>query len=223
MPDYPSNSTTNYTDPKKSKTKKVEEEPKPKLEKAISGSATKRKTPLGTKLRETFTGDDAQSVGNYVLFDVILPATKAMVSDAVSQGVERMLFGEVRRTQRRSPQGGSSHIAYNRVGNAFSGQRTPDRVFGSEGQQSMSRRGRSSHDFGEIILESRSEAELIIERMGDVLDAYDVVTVSDLYDLVGISGSFTDNKWGWFDLRSAGFTRAREGYILSLPRPQPID
>lgn len=87
----------------------------------------------------------------------------------------------------------------------------------------MSRRARASHDFQEIVLRTRAEADAVIDAMMDYMHKYEQVTLSDLYDLVGIQGTFADEKWGWRDLRGAGPTRINEGYLLDLPRPEPLD
>ena len=41
--------------------------------------------------------------------------------------------------------------------------------------------------------------------------------------LVGINGSYTDNKYGWTHLRSADVQRVRDGYLLKLPKALPFD
>lgn len=87
----------------------------------------------------------------------------------------------------------------------------------------MSRQARAAHDFDEIVLETRGDAEIVIEKLRDTLAQYDVVTVADLYDLVGITGSFTDNKWGWYNLRDARVSPVRGGYLLDLPGTTAID
>jgi len=67
------------------------------------------------------------------------------------------------------------------------------------------------------------EAEEVIDRMFDLVSRYEVVTVADLYELVGVSGEYTDAKWGWTDLRGAAAMRIRDGYLLDLPRPIYLD
>lgn len=59
--------------------------------------------------------------------------------------------------------------------------------------------------------------------MQDLIDTYGMVSVADLYDLVGINGSYTDNKYGWTHLRSADVQRVRDGYLLKLPKALPFD
>ena len=188
-----------------------------KVEKIISGHAMQRKTPLSRKIAETLTGDDAQTVGGYVLFEVIIPALKSMLSEVASQGVERLLFGETRpRSSSSYGRPGATRTNYDRM------YQPPHR---DEPRRSthVPQRTRSSTALGEVILRSRGDAEDVIDALGALLEQYDVVTVADLYELVGVTGSFTDDKWGWTDLRGARISRVREGYLLDLPRPQSID
>lgn len=208
---YPAN-----THKSKEKVKVDSDIPEKKVEKVVEG--VHRKKGLGKRIAETFTGDDARNVGEYVLFDVMIPAAKAMISDAASQGVERMLFGDVRRP-RGSAGSRSAYTSYNRMSTPSS----PGRAFEPDGPRQLSKRARANHDFGEVIIPDRGKAELVLDRMGELLDMYGMVTVSDFYDLVDITGSYTDDKWGWYDLRSARVVRDRAGYVIDLPQPNPID
>lgn len=189
-----------------------------KVESVVTGKVVQRKKPLGAKIAETFAGEDAKSVGDHILFDVLIPAAKAAISDAASQGVERLLFGEVR--SRRATSSVTSRTNYTSYNRPVS---SPGRAFEPDGARSMSRRARATHDFNEIVLEDRGQAEGVLDGMGALIDKYDICTVSDLYDLVGITGNYTDDKWGWTDLRGAEVRRIREGYLLNLPRPVAID
>jgi outer membrane protein OmpA-like peptidoglycan-associated protein len=207
--------------PSNSQRRKREEKPpaSKKVERVIEGEVVRRKKPLGRRLKETFFGGaDATSVWGYVFEDVLLPAARDTVADAVSQGVERMIFGEARSHSRRTGRRpGENYTNYPR----FSGRRDDPRD--RDRDRSISRRGRASFDFDEIILDKRVEAEEVIDSMFMLLEKYDLVTVADLYDLVGIAGNYTDEKWGWTDLRGAGVSRITGGYLLDLPRPEPIN
>ncbi len=212
MEDYPGNSR---------KVQKKEEEPK-KIPKVISGEAVRRKKSLRKRFMETFIGgDDAQSVWGYVLNDVLVPAAKDTISDALREGVERVLFGESRG---RSPRGrsSSSYTSYNQVrpSSPYSRREEPRR---EDPRREMSRRGRASHDFDEIVIETKVEAEEVLDSMYALLEQYEVVTVADLYEMLGTTGSYTDEKWGWLDLRGSGVTRVKGGYLLDLPKTQPLD
>jgi len=189
-----------------------------KVEKVVTGPVARRKTPLGTRLAQTFIADDARGVGGYVLFDVLIPAFKDVIADVVSQGIERVLYGSARSSSRRTgtrPSGGG-FTSYNR----YSSSTPPWKR--DEERSPISRRSRSTFDFDGIVLGTRGEATEVIDRLFDLVAKYEEATVSDLYELTGITGSFTDEKWGWRDLRGAGVTRVSGGYLLDLPRPEPL-
>jgi hypothetical protein len=198
---------------------KDETTPEKVVEKVTLSPVVQRKRPLSKRFTETFFGSDAKGVLGYVLTDVIIPAVKDTVADAFSQGIERMLFGESRSTSRRTgarPSGTAGYVSYNRFGSSPpQGRREEPRT--------ISRRARSSHDFGELIRATRAEAEEVINRLFDLVEKYEHASVADLYDLVGITGNYTDSKWGWKDLRGATPHRVRDGYLLELPRTEPLD
>lgn len=203
---YPSNSNTRKQAVGGSKSEKV-------VERVTTNEVVQRKKPLGRKLVESFTGDDVGSVGHYILMEVLLPAAKTMISDAASQGVERLLFGDSRPRAGNTRVGGG-YTSYNRM---YGGSTRRDEP------RTISRTARATHDFGEVILQTRGEAEDVLDRLSALVEQYDVATVSDLYELVGITGAFTDDKWGWADLRGSSIRRIRDGYLVELPRPTPID
>lgn len=213
MDEFPSNSHKTKAAPEENT------EPAKKIEQVTTGVVVTRKKPLGKRFVETFFGGDTKGVMNYVMIDVLLPAAKDMIADAVSQGIERMIFGEARSTSRRTgvrPGGHSSYVSYNR----FAPNNQQSR---REEPRNISRRSRASHDFDEIILATRVEAETVIDRLFDIISRYEQATVSDLYELVGVSGNFTDEKYGWTDIRGATVVRTRNGYLLDLPKPEQLD
>lgn len=222
MPNYPSNATTS-----KDEAAAPEETAKKKVEPVVTGTVRKRKKTLGRKVAETFTGDDAKSVGEYILFDVFIPAAKSMLADAASQGAERLLFGEVRRprstTAAQYRSGYTNYNSYSRNRTAAPADRRGFSAPGRPEPRDISRRARASHDFAEVLFETRVDAEAALDSMTELLSQYDVVTVMDFYDLVEITGNFTDEKYGWFDLRSASVEHIRDGYIINLPAPVNID
>lgn len=177
----------------------------------ISGAAVERKEPLRKKFLQAYAGDSAQSVGQYLLMDVVVPGTKNIISDLVTQGINRLLYGSSRPTQGvRSNVGGSG---YGKFFNGGGSQPTPVQ---------LSQQARANHSFGEIILQSRADAELVIDSLRELIDQYGNAKVTNLYSLVGITADFTDQKYGWTNLARAGVIQIREGYLLDLPRPEVL-
>lgn len=217
MQDFPANSQASRL-PKQEPA--VSEKPaEKKIEAVVTGGVSRRKKPLGKRFAETFFGENLKNVFKWLAEEVLLPAAKDTVTDVVSQGVERLIYGDARSTSRRTgyrPGGSHGPVSYNR----FSSSQPP---FRREEPRQISYRSRASHDFEEIVLATRHEAEEVISRMFDIVAKYEQASVSDLYCLVDISPKFTDEKWGWTDLRGAGVTRIRNGYLLDLPRPEALD
>jgi hypothetical protein len=87
----------------------------------------------------------------------------------------------------------------------------------------MSRQARRSHDFDEIILDKRVEAEEVIDMMYAILEEYKEVSVHDLYEMVGLDPTWADQKWGWYRLDGARAVRTGSGYLIDLPKPEPLD
>jgi hypothetical protein len=210
--DYPSNSKMNKPEP----------EPERKIEKVITGEVVRKKQSPMRRFKDIMIGGDAESVWQYVTFDILIPAAKDTISDMVSMGIERILFGDVRSPSNRGRASGGGFTNYQNYSGKSSSK--PGSRYDRSDSRPMSRRSRAAHNFDEIILETRVEAEEVIERMAEYVERYDQASVSDLYQLVGVTGSFADEKWGWKDLRGASVTRVRNGgYLLDLPRPVELD
>lgn len=224
MDDFPSNSRRERTPEDGDTPKRARpEKEKPKVERLVQTEVIRKKRSLGKKFKETFIGGDARNVWGYVVLDVMIPAAKDMVADAMSTGVEKMLFGESKGSSRRGGRRGSSPYGHVNYQNRYSGSANKPPWERDEPRREMSRRGRASHEFDEIILDTRGEAEQVIDALFELVSVYEQATVADLYGLVGITGTFTDEKWGWTDLRGSGPTRVRNGYLLDLPRPEPLN
>jgi hypothetical protein len=203
-------------------------EPKPekKIEKVVSGEVQRRKPTLGKRIKTVFMGGDSQSVKDYVLLEVIIPAFKDTIADAVTGGIERMIFGESYRPRpgRRGAYGPGAHNAFNYAAiSARNAGMAPGR-FQNDPRNHLSRQAQGSHTFDEVIFPSRADAEAVLTQMFELLDQFEVVAVSDFLELSGVSGNFTDHRFGWTDLRGVQAHRTRGGgYILGLPPTEPID
>lgn len=186
------------------------------LSPVVTGGAVKRRKSLRRQFKETFVAGDAKTAVQYVIFDVLLPAAKDMVVEAGSQGIEKLIFGDSRRRGSSHPAAGpTGYVSYNRYSMGESRS--------SSSQRAISRQARARHNFDEIVLDQRAEAEEVIDRLFDLVSRYESASVADLYELVGLASTHTDNKWGWTDLSGAGVSRIRGGYLLDLPDPEPLE
>lgn len=186
----------------------------------VEGRVIVRKKSPFSKLRTLFSAEDAQSVGSYVMYEVMVPALKNLINDMVSNGIERALWGEISVRSSRRESGGGPKTNYR---SAYQGNSRTERHTRNEPRRELSQRSRSEFDFRDIILDSRGEAEDVILGLSERLDRYDMVKVADLYQMCNITPEFTDENWGWFDLEGAKIVPDRSGYRLRMPRPEPLD
>ena len=173
----------------------------------VAAGKPRRKNEV-RKLADAFITEDVHSVKDYIIQEVLLPAAKKAISEMVSSGIDMLLYGEAKSKNRSRYESRVSYTKY------YERERDYDR-----GTRTRAR----GYDYDDIILDTRREAEEVLDRMQDLIDNYGMVSVADLYDLVGINGSYTDNKYGWTHLRSADVQRVRDGYLLKLPKALPFD
>ena len=98
-----------------------------------------------------------------------------------------------------------------------------DRQRDDRGSRYSQPRQVGGYNYDDIILETRGEAEEVLSRMDELVETYNMVSVADLCDLVGATCKWTDNKYGWTDIRSAHVIRTRDGYMIKLPKALPLD
>lgn len=186
-----------------------------KLEKVVSGKVIVRKKSLGKKFLETFIGEDSHTIFGYIIHDVLIPAAKDTLYDMVKGSLEMSLFGEKKGSRTRRDNG-RSYVSYDRMSSSSSRRDDRDR-------RDFSNRNRAHHNFDDIIIASRGEAEEVLSNLVDLIIDYNQATVADLYELVGMTANYTDRNYGWTDLSSSSVSRARDGYLLNLPKPILLD
>ena len=196
MDTYPSNSY-------KSKEANPETQPveKKKVEKVVASPVkTKKKSGLG-KLFGTIVSEDARDIKTYLVGDILIPTIKKTISDTV----DMILFGGSRKNRSTA-----SRVSYRSY---YDEPRTTRNI-----RETVS----STYSYEDIVIETRGEAEEVLMRINELIDTYQIASVADLYDLVGLTGNYTDNKYGWTNLQTADVVRVRDGYMLKLPRALPI-
>ena len=202
MEEYKSNSHKSKEEQKSPPTERQ------KLDKIVNGTVKVKKKSELTKFAEIFLPEDISNIKNYILMDVLVPAIKNTIEDIITNGTRMLLRGEIGVRKGSST---ASSISYN----SYYDQKR----YG----ESNSVQTRTGYSYNEIILETRGEAEEILTRMDELIDTYGLVRVADLYDLVGVSGNYTDNKYGWTNIRNAKIVRVRDGYMIELPKALPIN
>jgi len=199
MTDYKSNSHKSRGNQKASE----EASEKKQIEKIASGKVIKKKTGLMSSIM----AEDAGDMKTYIIRDIVMPGIKK----AIDETVHMFLYGDS--GKRSSPvtrysYNGGNYRDYNKTDS----ERVYDTVT-----------SRTGYSYNDIVLETRAEGEEVLTRMDEIIDTYGIVSVADFYDLVGVKCSYTDNGYGWTNLRNASVLRLQNGsYVIKLPKALPI-
>lgn len=190
-----------YTDNSKQLPVKAEE-------KNITPVAHAKGTRKKNKFVNSVLAEEAADVKNTIVGDVLIPALKKTIVDAVTNSIEMLIYGSTGNIKKS----GSSKVSYRSYYDNDYRSHNDRRDYRSAG-----------YDYDDLVFGTRGEAEMILDNMFEILDRYKVVTVADLYDLAGERGRYTDNKFGWTDISSASVVRIRDGFVIKLPRALAID
>lgn len=178
---------------------------KKEIKKVTHGVAKVKKKSGLTKFTDIFIQDDIENVKSFIVTDVLIPTGKKLISDIVNS----ILYPGGGGNRNNSPASKVHYTSYNSIS--------------SNSAPRNSNGPRRTYDYNDLVFPTRADAEVVLMGMDEILNQYTVVSVADFYDLAGATGSYTDNKYGWSDIRSAHIERVRDGYIIRLPRAMPID
>lgn len=188
---------------------------KKKREAIVSGKVKEKKNGL-RRAEEALISEDAGSVKDYLLWDVLIPACKDTLVDMIKKAADAIFYGD-RRTHSNNIErrNGTTYVRYDK----------PSYESSYRGRNSESRAPRysSRFNFSDIVFESKNDAEAILDELVESTIRYGMVAVSDFYELAGLEYTYTDYRYGWADLSRARVERVREGYVLYLPRPIVLD
>lgn len=182
-------------------------EEREKRNKVVTGEVKRAKKNEVARVKDMFISEDAKNVKSYILTDVLIPGIKKIISDILIDSIQ-MIFGNGPRRDT-----GNSRVSYVSYNNYSNRNATP-----------VSRVSSNVYSFDRITINNRGEAEEVLAQLDSIIEKYGMASVTDFYDLVGVTGNYTDNKYGWTNLSSAKIVRTTDGgYFIDLPRAMPID
>ena len=158
-----------------------------------------------------------KDVGEYLLWDVFLPAAKDGLYSLVTGGFSMMLFGEERN------RGGKRKDEYTHYNSMYSERET---------RPASRRRSRPRGAREPIILSAdpneppftKAEVYDIQEMILAEFTAYDCVDLKFAYQAAGIRETdWTDVQWGWVSLRGMTPEPGPHGWQLRMPAPIRLD
>jgi hypothetical protein len=190
------------------------DKPEKNLDKIVKGDVKVKPKTIGTRFHNIFFGGDFQSAAQYVVAEVFLPALRNLVTESVARGMDKLVYGES--AGRRRPTNYSSRISYNNPIYKAGDRPVQNRSY-LPGQNPTERWTPGRKAFEDIIVATKEDADNVVERLIDIVDMYEVVSVADLYELLGLPSTHVDNKWGWTHLSSIETRQVREGWRITFP------
>ena len=182
--------------------------------KPVTTNVIVKKDSESKRLGKRFFSEDAKTVGSHVVDSVIVPSLQKLLSDGVKSAIDWLIWGSKGSVNKT----GVGTISYGSYYNR-SGLVNPTPTYTNP----MITSKPTLYTVNDIIIADRGEAEEVLLRMKESINSYGMVSVGDFYDLVGQRANFTDQKWGWFDLRTADIIRVDSGFCIRFPRVQPIE
>ena len=201
--------STNYK-PNSHRSKELTQNTEKKVEKVTTGKVVKKKNGMRALSSALVAEEDFANLKKYIIWDVLIPAGKKMIQETVNT----ILYGIGASGHGNNGSTVASCITYN----SYYGRNN-----GSSCSSTKAGRVRAGYNFDDIKVASRADAEAILKRMEEILETYDIVTVSDLYELAGLSSDFPDTKYGWQSLVKAEIINVGDGFMLKMPRAMAID
>lgn len=198
--DYRSNSI-------KSKTENTEAPPK-KVNAVVASSNVKEKSGF-QKFFNRFISEDVDDIGDYILTNVLIPASKKLIVDVV----EGLVYPGGRR-------GGQTSSGPNVI--SFRNYRAESE---KKANVRPSNYSKSVLEYDDIWFESdeegssRYKAEKVLNKMYELIENYGLVSIADYYQLCGKHQfPFTYDNYGWYDLRSAEILPYCGGHYIKMPK-----
>ena len=202
--------------------KDKEKKPAKQIEKVVTGEAVQKPKSIGRKFKDIFFGGNVKASARFVTADVILPAFRDLLVDAISNGARRVVYGESMYRSRR-PTDYRPRVQYS---NPINPMYRNDPRYDTRPRTNLPDQRNSyrteKRDSNDIILASKTDADRVVESLFEIVDKYEVASLADLYDLLGWQSSHTDNKWGWTHLNNIEVRQISDGYLIDLPPLESI-
>lgn len=172
---------------------------------------------------DKFVTEDLGHIKDYVVKDVLVPNVKRSIDEIVTNTIKMILYkGNPPKSSIFAP----SKIQYGSYfGNGAPWNSAPNfnPSAKKDSNQSVNDKYKSSvYNYENILIPSKSEAEAVLMQLTELVDTYGKAAVSDLYEIVGITGNYTDGNYGWTNLVTAYSEKVGDGYMLVLPKAKVL-
>ena len=171
------------------------------------------------KLRGAFISEEAGSIKDYLIFDVVIPAIKTTFRNLIVNTVDISLFGKVTNNKQS---GNGTYISYDR---AYKGGGNNDNKMYTPRPNTRENGSIDVRETDRVWFETEAEAMDVIHICREIYDANaGVLSVAEFLDAAQVKTTPIHHKWGWIDISniSAEPYPDGSGWYINLPKPRPL-
>lgn len=179
--------------------------------KVIAKAKVQKKSAIKEALR-TFFVQDLPEIAEHLVVDVAIPAAKNAITDMVTQGIQQLLYGEVKTRPM------SGYTSYSRSSRDYHG----NAHYESRRSERREPHRQKPTNVEDLVFDTRGDAVDVVEFIAEQIEEYGQVSVADLMSSVGIQPRYTDERWGWTTTDAFEIRQIREGWLVSADRPEPL-
>ena len=190
---------------------------KPAIEKVeLKGTVVAKRPSFLSRLKDTFVAEDIHDVGDYIIWDIVIPTIRRTIRDVIVGAADRVFLGTTTPSTSSNlyRERGVTYVKRTDYGSA-------SRAKADTRPQNVAR-PRVNFGIDNIVFDNYEDASSVLERLIDYLDTYGKVSVDDYLDLCGQKQDYTARNWGWLSLSSATIVNVPGGYLIKLPTPVVI-
>lgn len=182
-----------------------------------------KKQTFGQKLKSTFVAADMHDVGEYILWDIVIPGIGRLINDAICSTSQRIFLGTTQTPSNLNYSKGVTNVVpYSSISSA---SRAFPRGVVAETKPLPSPHNTQGFHLNEWGPISRPTAETILSQAVDYIDTYGRLSVNEYYAIAkeylefNFTINFTAQNWGWKNLATAQIINQAGGAVIKMPNP----
>ena len=164
--------------------------------------------------------DGLPAIGSYLVKDVIGPALLQMTVESLKTGIDMVAYRGNQPPVGRSPYTSYPSSVAHRPATNYGNRYIP----AGQTAQAPAPAATTRMRVEQYTIEDRNEAWGIVEALAAAANAYNVVALSEYYELMGVATSYTHHNYGWDaeDISKVQVQPVAGGFTLKFPPVRPL-
>lgn len=164
--------------------------------------------------------DGLPAIGSYLVKDVIGPALLQMTVESLKTGIDMVAYRGNQPPAYRSPYNPYPSSVAHRPATNYGNKYVP----ATHNTKAQAPVATTRMRVEQYTIEDRNEAWGIVEALASAANAYNVVSLAEYYELMGVATSYTHHNYGWDaeDISKVQVQPVAGGFMLKFPPVRPL-